>query len=95
MGTSGRMKKNKRKIGKKIPQNKASEERVLVAWETPKAIPSLPYSNCEEVEEFDWSNAFWSVCPIRYKISEISVEIWDSNGTIADLIYENALLQTD
>ena len=88
------MKTKKRKIGKKIPEKKAQEEKVLVAWETPKAIPSLPYSVCEELEEFDLDQEFWSsVCPILYKISEVEVEVWYSTATIQDLIYENALLQ--
>ena len=55
MRTTARMKTKKRKIGKKIPEKKAQEEKVLVAWETPKLIPSLPYSVCEELEEVDWS----------------------------------------
>ena len=88
------MKTKKRKIGKKIPQKKASEEKILVAWETPKQIPNLPYSICEEIEDIDWCNDFWiSVCPIRHRIPEISIEIWESNGMISDLVYENALLQ--
>ena len=67
---------------------------MLVAWETPRATPSLPYSVCEELEEFDWSQEFWSsVCPILYKISQVEEDIWYSTGTIQDLLYENALLQ--
>ena len=88
------MKTKKRKIGKKIPQNKAIEEKLMIAWETPKLIASLPYSNCEELEEFDWSNEFWTkICPIKYKTAETEDQVWYSNGTIEDLVYENALLQ--
>ena len=32
------------------------------------------YDVFEELEEFDWSQEFWtSVCPILYKISEVEV----------------------
>ena len=60
MRTTERMKTKKGKIGKKIPEKKAQEEKVLVTWETSKPIPSLPYNVYEELEVFDWSQEVWS-----------------------------------
>ena len=88
------MKTKKRKIGKKIPQKKGVEEKLFVVWESPKQIPDLPYGNCEELEEFDWSSEIWtSICRIHFRVSGVEDDIWYSTGTIEDLVYENALLQ--
>ena len=83
--------KLKRKIGKKIPLNKAIEGKVPVAWETSKPIPDIPYSSSTEVEDFDWS----SQCKykVKYKICEEEPNIWDTIGIIDELVFAHATLQ--
>jgi len=83
--------KTKRKIGKKIPVLKAIEGKVPVAWEKSKAIPDIPYSCCNQIEDYNFGED--NIYKVEYKISEEEHILWDSIGYIEETVFGHATLQ--
>jgi len=81
----------KRKIGKKLPVFKAVEDKVPVAWETPKSIPDIPYCYCSRVQDLNWNTE--DERRIKYKIAEEERDIWNIAGIIDELVFSHATLQ--
>ena len=76
----------KSRLLKKVKIHKAKDEKVPVAWELGKEIPTLPYKHCLETE--DLCEEFVKL--VHFKISESKEVIWCCSPEIEPIKFEHA-----